>query len=239
MTLEVIPAIDVAGGRLARFSRAAAEPLDAYDGDPVKAARAFVEAGARWIHVVDMDLARTGRPGNLEMVREIAALGVPVQASGGVASGPQADALLSAGATRVVLGSVALGYREATAKLVHLMGDTLVVGIEAEGPRIVPRGRGARELPLWDTLVWLAGLDVKRFLFTEVGRVGELGGPDLDGIWALATHTGRPVIASGGIRGIEDLKAVAALGEPVEAAIVGRALYEGDVDLASAIASVG
>lgn len=239
MTLEVIPAIDVAGGHLARFGRAATEPVEAYGGDPVKAARAFVEAGARWIHVVDMDLARTGQPGNLEMVREIAALGVPVQASGGIASGPQADALLSAGATRVVLGSVALGYREATAKLVDLMGDTLVVGIEAEGPRIVPRGRGARELPLWDTLVWLAGLDVKRFLFTEVRRVGELGGPDLDGIWALATHTGRPVIASGGIRGIEDLKAVAALGEPVEAAIVGRALYEGGVDLASAIASVG
>ena len=239
MSLEVIPAIDVAGGRLARFTPDGAEAAEAFDGDPIRAARSFVEGGARWVHVVDMDLARTGQPGNMEVIRAVADLGVQVQASGGVSSGPQADALLSAGATRVVLGSVALGYREATAKLVSALGDSLVVGIEAEGPTIRPRGRGARDLPLWETLRWLAGLEVKRFLFTEVGRVGSLGGPDFDGIWALATHTGRPVIASGGIRDLDDLKAIAALRPTVEAAVVGRAAVEGDLDLASAIATLG
>lgn len=238
MGLEVIPAIDVAGGRLARFTRDGHEPIDAFGGDPLKAARSFVEAGATWVHVVDMDLARTGRPTNTAIVRAVADLGVRVQASGGVSSGPQADALLSAGATRVVLGSAALGYREATAKLVSTLGDSLVVGIESEGPTIRPRGRGARELPLWETLQWLGGLDVKRFLLTEVSRVGSLDGPDLDGIWALATHTGRPVIASGGIRDLGDLQAVAALGSAVEAAIVGRAAVEG-LDLAGAIAALG
>jgi phosphoribosylformimino-5-aminoimidazole carboxamide ribotide isomerase len=155
-----------------------------------------------------------------------------------VTSGSQVDALLSAGAARVVLGSAALGYRDATRDLVTRMGDRLVVAIEAEGPTIRPRGRGGHELPLWDTLQWLAELDVERFLFVEVGRVGEMGGPDLDGIWALATHTGRRVLASGGIRDLEDLRAIAALGPSVEGAVVGRALYEGGLDLAAAIAAM-
>jgi phosphoribosylformimino-5-aminoimidazole carboxamide ribonucleotide (ProFAR) isomerase len=237
MGLEVIPAIDVAGGRLARFTREGNEPVDAFGGDPLEAARSFAGAGARWVHVVDTDLATTGRPTNTAVVHAVAELGVNVQASGGVASGPQVDALLSAGASRVVLGSAALGYRDATAKLVAALGDSLVVGIEAEGPTIRPRGKGARELPLWETLQWLDGLEIQRFLLTEVGRVGTLGGPDLDGIWALATHSGRPVIASGGISSIRDLEAIAALGPPVEAAIVGRAALEG-LDLAAAIAAV-
>jgi phosphoribosylformimino-5-aminoimidazole carboxamide ribonucleotide (ProFAR) isomerase len=237
MGLEVIPAIDVAGGRLARFTRDGSESVDAFGGDPLEAARSFVGAGVRWVHVVDIDLATTGRPTNTDVVRAVADLGVKVQASGGVASGPQVDTLLSAGAARVVLGSGALGYRDATAKLIEALGDSLVIGIEADGPTIRPRGRGARELPLWETLQWLADLAVERFLLTEVGRVGSLGGPDLDGIWALATHSGRPVIASGGIRSIGDLEAIDALGPPVEGAIVGRAALEG-LDLAAAVAAV-
>jgi len=108
------------------------------------------------------------------------------------------------------------------------------VGIEADGPTIRPRGATGRELALWDTLLWLASLDVARYVFTEVGRVGELAGPDLDGIWALATHTERPVLAAGGIRSVDDVRAVAALGGTVEGAIVGRALHEG-LDLAEAL----
>jgi phosphoribosylformimino-5-aminoimidazole carboxamide ribonucleotide (ProFAR) isomerase len=238
MGIEVIPAIDVAGGRLARFTPEGAEPMDAFGGDPVQAARAFIASGARWLHVVDIDLARTGEPGNVDVLRAVADLGVPVQASGGVTSGSQAEALRSAGAARVVLGSAALVDREATEELVVSMAEALVVGIEADGLTIRPRGAEASELPLWETLQWLAGLEVRRFLFTEVGRVGRLDGPDLDGIWALATHTARPVLASGGIRGLDDLRAIAALGTAVEGAVVGRALYEGDLDLATAITAV-
>ena len=97
------------------------------------------------------------------------------------------------------------------------------------------RAGAALAMPRWGTLEWLAGLDVARFVYTEVGRVDGMGGPDLDGIWALAAHTGRPVIASGGIRGHDDLRAIAALGAGIEGAVVGRALYEG-LDLAEAIA---
>lgn len=235
VTFEVIPAIDVAGGRLARVTPGGSDPVDAFDGDPRQAADAYARAGARWLHVVDVDLARTGEPGNLDVIRDIGAFGVPVQASGGVSSASHVEALLSVGATRVVLGSVALADREATERLLGSMGERLVVGIESDGAKIVPRSHGARELVLWDTLQWLGELDVRRFLFTEVGRVGGLAGPDLDGVWALAIHTGRPVIASGGIRGIEDLRALAGLGGSVEGAVVGRAFQDGVLDVASTI----
>lgn len=238
MGIDVIPAIDVAGGRLARFEGGGHRPVDAFGGDPLTAARTFAEAGARWAHVVDMDLASTGRPGNAEVVRGVADLGLRVQASGGVSTLEQVEALLGSGAERVVLGSAALGDREATAEIVSSAGEALVVAVEADGPTIRPRGGGGAELPLWDTLQWLAEVRVPRLLFVEVGRVGRLEGPDLDGIWAIATHTGRPVIASGGIRDLEDLQAIAALGPAVEGAVVGRALYEGALDLARAIAAV-
>jgi phosphoribosylformimino-5-aminoimidazole carboxamide ribonucleotide (ProFAR) isomerase len=237
MTFEVIPAIDVAKGRLVRMAGAQVVPIDAFEGDPAAAAATFVRAGATRLHVVDVDLALTAEPGALDALRAVAGLGVPVQAGGGVRSPAQVEQLLAAGADRVVLGSGALAYREATERLIASMGDRLCVGIEAEGATIRPRGRGA-ELPLWDTLVWLGEAGVSRYVYTDVGRSGALSGPDLDGAWALATHTGAPVIASGGIRSLEDLRAVAALGGGVEGAIVGRALYEG-LDVREALAVSG
>jgi phosphoribosylformimino-5-aminoimidazole carboxamide ribonucleotide (ProFAR) isomerase len=236
MAFEVIPAIDVAGGRLVLTGEAGAVGSGAFGGDPVAAAAAYAGAGATRLHVVDVDLAGGGTA-NLALMRDIAALGPSVQASGGVTSRSQVGALLDAGADRVVLGSAALAYREATEDLLRELGERVVVGIEADGPTIRPRGRGT-DLPLWETLVWLAGADVRRYLLTEVSRVGSLSGPDLDGIWALATHTERPVLAAGGITSVADLRAVAALGGTVEGAVVGRALQEG-LDLGEAIAAVG
>ena len=233
MAFEVIPALDVAEGRLVRIDAGGSVPLEAFGGRPMAAAEAHVGAGARRLHVVDVDLAATGTPSNLGTLREIAGLGVPVQASGGLTSRAHVEAFLSAGADRVVLGSGALAAREATGALIGSFGDRMCVGIEADGPTIRPRG-GGDALPLWDTLVWLAELDVRRYVFTEVSRVGRLSGPDLDGIWALATHTEIPVLAAGGIGSIEDLRAVASLGGTVEGAIVGRALHEG-LDLAEAL----
>lgn len=229
----MIPAIDVAGGRLVRISVGASSRAEAFGGDPMAAANAFIEAGAGRLHVVDVDLATSGSAANLDVLRSIAALGVSVQASGGVTSGAVVEELLSAGADRVVLGSAALADRGAAEGLIAAHGERLCVGIEADGPAIRPRG-GGRELALWDTLVWLAGLDVRRYLFTEVTRVGELAGPDLDGIWALATHAERPVLAAGGIRSVDDLRAVAGLGGTVEGAVVGRAFSEG-LDLHEAL----
>ena len=233
----MIPAIDVAGGILAPPGMQG--PVAAFGGDPRAAAASFAEAGARWVHVVDLDLARTGEPANLEVLTSVAELGLRVQASGGARSGSTVERLLQAGAERIVLGSAALADRALTEDLLARFGGSLAVGIEADGVTIRPRGTGATELSLWETLGWLSGLNVRRFVLTEVGRAGSLAGPDLDGIWALATHTGRPVIAAGGIGSLEDLRAVAELGGTVEGAIVGRALYEGRLDLAEALAALG
>ncbi len=236
MTFEVIPAIDVSGGRLVRMSGPGVEPVDAFGGDPVGAAEAYVAAGASRLHVVDVDLAVSREIRNVDVGARVAAAGVPVQASGGVTDVAQVDTFLEAGADRVVLGSAALAAPGNVRLVVGSHGDRVLVAIEADGAVIRPRGGGG-ELPMWDTLQWLTELPVPRFLFTEVGRVSTLEGPDLDGVWALATHTGRPVLASGGIRGVEDLRALAALGGSVEGAIVGRALHEG-LDLREAMAAV-
>jgi phosphoribosylformimino-5-aminoimidazole carboxamide ribonucleotide (ProFAR) isomerase len=236
VAFEVIPAIDVAADRLVRMSADGAEPVAAFGGDPVAAAAAYVGAGAGRLHVVDVELARDGRIHIEDVLRAVAALGRPVQASGGVRSRAAVEALLEAGAERVVVGSAALGERDRVEGLLEAFGTRLCLGIEADGPTIRPRG-GAGELPLWETLAWLGELEVPRYVFTEVRRVGALAGPDLDGIWALATHTGRPVVAAGGVRSLEDLRALAGLGGGVEGAVVGRALHEG-LDLRAAIDAV-
>jgi phosphoribosylanthranilate isomerase len=236
VAFEILPAIDLAGGRLVRMTGEGAVPIEAYGGDPVAAARAFVDAGARRLHVVDVGLAATGEPRNLETIASVVAVGVPVQASGGVRTPEHVEALLGTGADRVVIGSGALADRDVVASMLSSNGDRVALGIEADGPTIRPRGLGD-DLPMWATLEWLSTLAVPRYVFTEVGRVSTMDGPDLDGVWALATHTGRPVLASGGVRSIDDLRALAALDAPIEGAIIGRALYEG-LDLREAL-SVG
>jgi len=233
---QVIPAVDVAGGRLVRTSATGDEPIAAFGGDPRSAARAFVAAGARWLHVVDVERARSGVAANLDVLRALAGEGVRVQASGGISGRAQVEEALEAGAVRVVLGSAALADRSGTAELVERFGSALVVGIEAEGDVLRPRGPTPLELSLSDVLVWLRELPVERFLFTRVGRVGNLSGPDLRGALGLARATGRPVIVAGGIRGAGDVRRLAAQEAGIEGVVVGRALYEG-VDLGTLLAA--
>lgn len=236
MPLEVIPALDVAGGRLVHVTGSAEVAAAAFGGDPSAAAEAFVDAGVPRLHVVDVDLSRSGEIGNGDVLRAVSRLGVPVQASGGVRTAVQVEALLARGAERVVLGSATLVDRDRAEELVGKFGDRLVVGIEADGRTVRPRGTDL-EFPLRDLLVWLAGVEVRRYLFTEVGRVGGLRGPDLDGMQSFAANSPVPVVVAGGIRGVEDLRAVAALDGRIEGAVIGRALYEG-LDLGAAIAAV-
>lgn len=235
MDFEVIPAIDLADRRLSRFTPKGPTPIDAFGGDPMAAAEVFLRAGARWIHVVDMDHA-FGLGANLGLVREMASLPVRIQAGGGLGNEADVDAVLAVGASRAVLGSAALADRGLVERLCARLGEALVVGLETDGERVRPRGRASVELPLRETLTWLAGTGASRLLHTQVWRVGELSGPDLDGIAAVARVAGRPVIASGGVATVEHLRAVADLG--IEGAVVGRALYEGTLDLAAAIGAV-
>jgi len=232
---EVIPAIDVSGGRLARLEAGSVVPVEAFDGDPIAAAEAFVLQGARRLHVVDLDLAFTGRPENLRTISLLAVMDARIQASGGVATEELVGELAQAGAERVVLGSAALAEPALVERILARFGDRIVVAVEEAGERIRPRGRSDLDLPLEETLEWLARTEAARFLHVALDRVGGLTGPDLDGLSRLALRTQRPVVASGGIATAEDVAAVAALGPHVQGVVLGRALYDGGLTVRDAV----
>ncbi len=232
MAFDVIPAIDVFDGTLARFSGGTRVPVEEFGGDPLAAAESFAQAGATWVHVVDMNLAFEGAMANADVVTRVSQLGLKVQASGGVASHADIERMLEVGAERIVLGSAALANRMPVEMLVAELGERLAIGLEIDGPRIVPRGRPPLEISIGGTVDWLIEIGATRFVRTSVARVGELSGPNLEGITQLVA-TGRPVIAAGGIASLEHLQEVAASG--AEGAVVGRSVYEGGIDLAAAI----
>ena len=232
----MIPAIDVSGGRLARLTARGPVPVDAFGGDPTAAARSFVGSGVPRLHVVDLDLAVGGEARNLDVIRAIAATGVPVQASGAAATAGEIEVLLGAGADRAVLGSAALADRVLVAGLVERLGGRVAVGVETDGDRIRSRGRRPVDLPLAETLGWLAETAVERFVVTSVPRVGTLRGPEL-GALRTVVALGRPAIGAGGVATLADVVAIRDAG--AEGAIVGRAALDGGVDVASALAAVG
>jgi phosphoribosylformimino-5-aminoimidazole carboxamide ribonucleotide (ProFAR) isomerase len=235
VAFEVIPAIDVAGGRLARLSAEGVVPLDVHGGDPIAAARACLTAGARRLHVVDMDLAFTGEPRNADVLGAIAALGVDVQAAGAIVEDEQIAAALEAGGNRVVLGSAALTDLEEIGRLIEKYGERLVIGIEVDGDRIRARGRRTTDLPLGETLSAVRAAGARRSVITTVGRVSTMTGPDVSAL-VIALGLGLPAIAAGGIASLEDLAVVRDAG--AEGAIIGRAALEGRLDLTLAIASL-
>ena len=235
MTFQVIPAIDVAGGRLARLSPEGPVAIEAYDGDPLAAARACLEAGATILHVVDMDLAFSGEARNAGILRSIVALGVSVQAAGAIVDERGIAAVLDAGSERVVMGSGALEDLAEASRMIERYGERLVVGIEVDGDRIRARGRRATDLPLRETLEAVHASGAVRCLITGVARVSTLNGPDADSL-AIAVELGLRAIVAGGIASIDDLVTLRDGG--AEAAVVGRAAVEGRLDLSAAIASV-
>jgi phosphoribosylformimino-5-aminoimidazole carboxamide ribonucleotide (ProFAR) isomerase len=232
MAFALLLALDVAGGRLVQYSTDGPRPTEAFGGDPMAAARAFADAGARWVHLVDLDLAFGGEPGAIELVRAVAELGLSVQASGGIGSAEVATRFFDAGASRVVLGSRALAGRPGYERMLSDFGDAAVAGIDVQDGRIRSRGARSVDLDLLETLSWLAAREVPSFLVTAVARVGRLAGPDTD-ILRRVVRAGRPVIAAGGIATIEDLETVRAT-EAV-GAVVGRAALEGGLDLPAAL----
>lgn len=226
----VLPAIDVSAGRLARLEGGRAVPVGAFGGDPLAAAAAFAAAGASWLHVVDMDHALQGTPLRTDLFSALAGE-VSVQASGGLADAASIEQALAAGASRAVVASSALNDRPLVERLVGDLGDRVAIGLEVRDGRLHPRG-GQVGPTLPHVLSWLSNLAVARLVFTAVGRVGTLAGPDLASLRA-ALETGPPVVVAGGVGSLEDVAVLRDLG--AEGAIVGRACYEG-LDLAEAIA---
>jgi phosphoribosylformimino-5-aminoimidazole carboxamide ribotide isomerase len=230
----LFPAIDILDGRAVRLTRGDFAAPTVYRDDPLAAARAWVEEGARWLHVVDLDGARAGRPVNLDALERIAGeLGVPVQCGGGLRSSEAIDAALSAGARRVVVGTAA--YRDPAlldaALAAH--GEAVAVAVDVRGGRLSVAGwtedTGAEP---GSVLADLGARGVRTLVYTDVDRDGVLSGPDLSSLGDLLADVGSDFIYSGGVGSLEHLADLARL--PLAGVIVGKALYEGRFSVAEA-----
>lgn len=223
------PAIDILDGKAVRLVRGDFDSRTVYEDEPFRAAAAWVEAGARRLHVVDLDGARSGTPRSIEHLRRIATeLGVPVQYGGGLRSAEAIDQAVDAGASRVVLGTAAFTDPELLRGAVREHGERVVVSVDTRGGRVATAGwTQATDLTAADVLERLAAQDVRNFVYTDVDRDGLLEGPDVEGVAALASSVRGNLIYSGGIGSIADLEALAAIdARSLEGVIVGKALYE-------------
>jgi phosphoribosyl isomerase A len=223
--LQLLPAVDVADGRAVRLVQGEAGSETSY-GDPLAAALAWAEAGAEWIHLVDLDAA-FGRGSNHELLAEVVGrLDVAVELSGGIRDDDSLAAALATGCRRVNLGTAALEDPAWTASVIAQHGDRIAVGLDVRGTTLAARGWTREGGDLWQTLDRLDRDGCARYVVTDVTKDGTLRGPNLDLLREVCARTSAPVVASGGIADLDDLVALRALVPTgVEGAIVGKALY--------------
>jgi len=245
----VLPAIDLRRGRCVRLRQGRAEDETIYDADPAAVARRWVEQGASWLHVVNLDGAfgdaspDSGRPINLQRLEEIRAAvpETPIQFGGGVRALTDVEAALDLGATRVILGTVALREPALVADAVQRFGaERIVVGIDARQGRVATHGwqriSGTAATALGQAM---RAAGVVRVVYTDIARDGMLTGVNVEATAALAVATGLRVIASGGVASVEDVARLRACGrEGIEGVIIGQALYSGALSLLDALQAV-
>jgi phosphoribosylformimino-5-aminoimidazole carboxamide ribotide isomerase len=240
---ELIPAIDLLGGECVRLAQGRYDAATVYEADPAIAAKRFVAAGIKRLHVVDLDGAKAGRPVNTEAVRAIvgAAGSVPVQLGGGLRDAASIAAAIATGVDRVILGTVALREPEVVRAATKDHPGRIVVGLDAKDGRVSVEGwLETGEATVVDVARRFEDAGVAAIVHTDIARDGMLTGPNLEATAALADAIDIPVIVSGGVSSEDDLVAAAKLApRGIAGAIVGRALYTGAVDLASALARLG
>jgi phosphoribosylformimino-5-aminoimidazole carboxamide ribotide isomerase len=238
----LLPAIDIRDGRAVRLLKGDYDRETAYHDDPVVAAKRWADAGASWLHVVDLDGARAGEPVNLEHVRRIVAgVAIPVQLGGGLRDSKKVEEAISAGAERVVLGTAAVRDPDLAEAIASAHGDRVVAAVDARAGQVAaegwtePSGIGPADLA-----AKLAERGVRRFIYTPVEVDGTMEGPDTESLREVAGATDAGLIYSGGVGSLDDLRALAELDLPnLEGVIVGRALYEERFGVAEAQAILG
>ncbi len=226
----LLPAIDILDGKAVRLARGDFDQQTVYDADPVDAARRWVAAGARALHVVDLDGARTGEPVNVEHVRRIAAaVDVPVQVGGGLRSIESVRQVVAAGATRVIIGTAAYSDIDFLDAAVAELRERLIVSVDARRGRVAGAGWTEQtDIPATSVLQTLGRRGVRRFVYSSIERDGMLSGPDLDEVAEIARTVRGTFVYSGGVSSVQDLAALAALRQVnLVGVIVGKALYEG------------
>lgn len=225
----LVPAIDILDGRAVRLTRGSFAAATLYDADPLEAAMRWESAGARSLHVVDLDGARTGAPVNTETVRRIVeSLHIPIQVGGGLRTIDAVDDTIKAGATRVVLGTAALDDVDLLDEAVARLGDRVVVSIDARNQRPATHGwTDELQIPIETVIERLGGRGVRRFVYSSIDRDGTLTGPDLKAARGVAEAVRGTFFYSGGISSTDDLRALAELRQVnLAGVIVGKALYE-------------
>ena len=240
MSLRLLPAVDIRGGRAVRLTQGTADAETIYDDDPVAAARRWVGQGCQWLHVVDLDAAFEGEPRNRHLIADIcAATGAQVQASGGIRTLDDIARSIDFGAARVVIGTMALEDPTFVAKALAQHGDRVVVGLDADGTTLRARGWTADSGDLFEALEQLTWIGVQRVVFTDIARDGMLGGPNLERLAKVAEATSAHLTASGGVSSVADLERLATVHPRVDEVIVGKALYAGRFTVADALVSIG
>lgn len=235
--MDVIPAIDLRGGKCVRLHQGDYARETVFDADPVAVARRWQEQGAGRIHVVDLDGARDGQQVNASILRAIvAAVSCPVQTGGGIRDIATVRAALEGGLDRVALGTAAVKDPAFLREAIALAGERLIVSVDARDGKV--RTEGWTEATDLDARAWvdqLASLGVRRIVYTDIARDGAMQGPNFEMYEALTASTPLAVIAAGGVTTVEDVRRLARCG--LEGAIIGRALYTGDIELPAAIAA--
>lgn len=235
--LELLPAVDVADGKAVRLTQGEAGSETDY-GSPLEAAQTWIDAGAEWIHLVDLDAA-FGRGDNRKLIREVvdASRSVKIELSGGIRDDASLESALEAGATRVNLGTAALEDPAWTARVIERFREAIAVGLDVRGTTLAARGWTQEGGDLFEVLQRLEDAGCARYVVTDVTKDGTLRGPNIELLKQVMAKTKKPVVASGGISSLQDIADLRALvSEGLEGAILGKSLYAGKFTLQEALA---
>jgi len=237
--MEIIPAVDIRGGRCVRLYQGDYAQETVFDEDPVTAALTWCSQGAQWLHIVDLDGAAAGEPQNVGVAEEIIKqTGLLVELGGGIRQEEVAKKLLRQGVSRIVLGTAAIENRELVEKLCRQFGEAVAVSLDARDGKIAIHGwQKSTVVEVLQLSREIADAGVRRFIYTDIRRDGTLTEPSFDMIERLLAEANVPVIVAGGISRLEHLRRIKELG--AEGAIIGKALYTGDIDLGEAIITFG
>lgn len=233
--LQLLPAVDVAGGQAVQLVQGVAGSEKVF-GDPRAAAQRWQDAGAEWLHLVDLDAA-FGRGNNAEIIAEVTAkTRLQVELSGGIRDDDSLERALATGCTRVNIGTAALEQPQWCAEVIAAYGDRIAIGLDVRGARLAARGWTREGGDLWETLDRLDAAGCARYVVTDVASDGMLSGPNTELLRQVCARTESPVVASGGISSLTDIADLTALvDEGVEGAIIGTALYVGNFTLEEAL----
>lgn len=241
--MTIFPAIDLKSGRCVRLRQGKEEDVTVYDEDPGRVAHAFADAGAEWIHVVDLDGAFSGEPQNWLAVERILRAGLKVQLGGGIRDEPTIDRVLAAGVARVVLGTRASEDEAFVRRAVSIHGPKIAVGIDARDGMVAVRGWvEATEQTAVDLAQRMSDAGIETIIYTDIATDGMLTGPNIGALKKMLNTVPTSVIASGGVSNLSDIEGLAGLSRTethLVGAIVGKAIYEGRFDLAEALSQAG